>query len=230
MKVLVAPSILSADFANLASELRRAEQGGADWVHVDVMDGHFVPNLTIGAPVVKAIRRATQLPLDVHLMITNADHYLEEFAAAGSNHLIVHTETCTHLQRTLSQIRALGMKAGVAINPATPPDHIRYVLEDVDLVLVMTVNPGFGGQKFLDAMVSKIRVVRDMLDAAGRKEVHVCVDGGISPATAALVIEAGADVLVAGKSVYGAADIAAAIKSLRSASASKAGSEVGASG
>ncbi|HEY9868806.1 MAG TPA: ribulose-phosphate 3-epimerase [Candidatus Obscuribacterales bacterium] len=228
MTVLVAPSILSADFANLASELQRAERGGADWIHVDVMDGHFVPNLTIGAPVVKAIRRATQLPLDVHLMVTNPDQYLEDFAAAGSNHLIVHAEACTHLQRTLSQIRRLGMKAGVAINPATPPDHIRYVLEDIDLVLVMTVNPGFGGQKFLDAVVSKIRVVRDMLDAAGRNEVHVCVDGGINPATAALVINAGADVLVAGKSVYGAADISAAIKSLRSASASKTGSEVGA--
>ena len=228
MTVLVAPSILSADFANLASELRRAEQGGADWIHVDVMDGHFVPNLTIGAPVVKAIRRATALPLDVHLMITNPDQYLEDFAAAGSNHLIVHAEACTHLQRTLSQIRVLGMKSGVAINPATPPDHIRYVLEDIDLVLVMTVNPGFGGQKFLDAVVSKIRVVRDMLDAAGRNEVHVSVDGGINPATAPLVINAGADVLVAGKSVYGTTDIEAAIKSLRSGSASKAGSEVGA--
>src|SRR5581483_703641 len=156
MPVLVAPSILSADFANLASEIKRAEDGKADWLHVDVMDGHFVPNLTIGAPVVKSLRKNTHLPLDVHLMITDPDRYLEDFAQAGSTYLTVHAEAATHLQRTLSQIRSLGMKAGVALNPATPEDVLSYVLDDVDLVLVMSVNPGFGGQKFIPAVVPKI--------------------------------------------------------------------------
>lgn len=215
MAVLVAPSILAADFANLASELKRAEEAGADWIHVDIMDGHFVPNLTIGAPVVKAISRATRLPLDVHLMISNPDQYLDDFAAAGSSYLTVHAEACTHLQRTLSQIRRLGMKAGVALNPATPADHISYVLADIDLVLVMSVNPGFGGQKFIEAVVPKVRAVRDMLAAAGREAVHVSVDGGINSATAAVMIDAGADVMVAGQSVYGAENLEEAIRSLR---------------
>ena len=225
MAVLVAPSILSADFANLASELKRAEDGGADWIHVDVMDGHFVPNLTIGPPVVKAIRGATKLPLDVHLMITNPDQYLNDFADAGANYLTVHAEACTHLQRTLVQIRSLGMKAGVSLNPATPPDHLEYVLADVDLVLIMSVNPGFGGQKFIDAVVPKVRAVRNMLNAAGRTDVHVSVDGGINTKTAKVMSEAGADVLVAGKSVYGSKNVAEAIQSLRDASNSKTQSD-----
>lgn len=218
--VLIAPSILSADFANLERDLHRAEQGSADWIHVDVMDGHFVPNLTIGAPVVKSIRKVTKLPLDVHLMITDPDRYLEDFAKAGANFATVHAEACVHLQRTLSHIRSLGMKAGVALNPATPPEVLSYVLQDIDLVLVMSVNPGFGGQKFIQAVIPKVRQVRKMLDEAGRQEAHVSVDGGINPETAKTMTDAGADVLVAGASVYGSDDIPKAIASLRPGSTS----------
>ena len=218
MKLKVAPSILSADFANLAADIKKAEDGGADFIHVDVMDGHFVPNLTIGAPVVKSIRKNTQLPLDVHLMIEEPDRYLEDFAKAGSNLLTVHQEACIHLQRTLAEIRKLGMKAGVALNPATPCDHLKYVLQDIDLVLVMSVNPGFGGQKFLSAVLPKIRAIRNMFDEAGRKDVLISVDGGINAETAKLVSEAGASVVVAGASVYGSKDVAAAIRNLREAS------------
>ncbi len=222
MAVLVAPSILSADFANLASELKRAEDGGADWIHVDVMDGHFVPNLTIGAPVVRSIRAATGLPLDVHLMITDPDRYLGDFAQAGSNYVTVHAEACLHLQRTLSQIKALGMKAGVALNPSTPEDHLQYVLGDLDLVLIMSVNPGFGGQRFIEAVVPKIARVKSMLADAGRSGVPISVDGGIDAATGKLVHEAGATVLVAGKSIYGSGDVGKAIAKLREGCANKA--------
>ena len=215
MSVLVAPSILSADFANLAAEIKRAEEGKADWLHVDVMDGHFVPNLTIGAPVVKSIKKNTSLPLDVHLMISDPDRYLEDFAEAGSTYCTVHVEACVHLQRTLSHIRKLGMKAGAALNPATPPECLEYVLKDLDLVLVMSVNPGFGGQAFIDAVVPKITVVRKMLDDAGNRRALISVDGGINVDTASVVSAAGAGVLVAGKSVYGSNDIAAAIRQLR---------------
>lgn len=219
MALLVAPSILSADFANLATDIKRAEDGKADWLHVDVMDGHFVPNLTIGAPVVKSLKKNTHLPLDVHLMITDPDRFLEDFAQAGSNYLTVHAEACTHLQRTLSQIRKLGMKAGVALNPATPPDVLSYVLADIDLVLVMSVNPGFGGQAFIPAVVPKITVIRKMLDDAGNKGALISVDGGINPETAKIVSDAGASVVVAGKSVYGASDVALAIKQLHESAA-----------
>lgn len=223
MTLKVAPSILSADFANLAADIKKAEEGGADFIHVDVMDGHFVPNLTIGAPVVKAIRKCTQLPLDVHLMIEDPDRYLEDFAKAGSNYLTVHQEACIHLQRTLAEIRKLGMKAGVALNPATPCDHLKYVLQDIDLVLVMSVNPGFGGQKFISAVVPKIRAIRAMFDEAGRKDVLISVDGGINTETAKLVSEAGASVVVAGASVYGSKDVGAAIRDLHAASSDVAG-------
>lgn len=215
MKTLVAPSILSADFANLGHDIKRAEDAGADWIHVDVMDGHFVPNLTIGAPVVKAIRKQTKLPLDVHLMVTNPDQLLSDFAEAGADHIIVHQEACIHLQRTLSHIRSLGKLAGVSLNPATPPETLQYVLEDIDEVLVMSVNPGFGGQKFLSTVVPKIRILREMFNAIGRKDVHISVDGGINAETAKIVVEAGANVVVAGNSVYRAADIKDAIASLK---------------
>ncbi|HEY9788378.1 MAG TPA: ribulose-phosphate 3-epimerase [Candidatus Obscuribacterales bacterium] len=215
MSVLIAPSILSADFANLGAEIKRAEDAKADWIHVDVMDGHFVPNLTIGAPVVKSLRKQTRLPLDVHLMITDPDRYLSDFSDAGSDYITVHAEACTHLQRTLSHIRSLGKKAGVALNPATPAAVLKYVLDDIDLVLVMSVNPGFGGQKFIRQVLPKISEVREMLRSRKRSDVHVSVDGGIAPDTAKEAIAAGADVLVAGKSVYGAPDIKAAIAQIR---------------
>jgi ribulose-phosphate 3-epimerase len=217
MSVLVAPSILSADFANLAADIKRAEDGKADWLHVDVMDGHFVPNLTIGPPVVKSLRKNTRLPLDVHLMITDPDRYLDDFAQSGSTYCTVHAEACTHLQRTLSHIRKLGMKAGVALNPATPPVVLEYVLNDLDLVLVMSVNPGFGGQAFIPAVVPKISMIRRMLDDAGNKDALVSVDGGIDAETARTVSAAGAGVLVAGKSVYGSGDVAGAIRQLHEA-------------
>lgn len=223
MSVLVAPSILSADFANLALDIKKAEEGKADWIHVDVMDGHFVPNITIGIPVVKSLRANTRLPLDVHLMITDPDRYLAEFAEAGADHIIVHAEACIHLQRTLSQIRKLGKKAGVALNPSTNEDVLRYVLSDIDLVLVMTVNPGFGGQSFIPTVVPKIAAVRKMLDDAGNKQAHVSIDGGINTDTVRTVTAAGANVVVAGKSVYGSGDVAKAIKSLHEAGQARIG-------
>lgn len=227
MSLVIAPSILSADFAKLGYEIERAEAASADWIHVDVMDGHFVPNLTIGLPVVKSLSKIAKIPLDVHLMITEPDQYLEDYAEAGATYITVHVEACTHLQRTLSHIRKIGKKAGVALNPATPPDTLRYVLEDVDLVLVMTVNPGFGGQKFINEVVPKIAQVRELFDKAGRPQVYISVDGGINAETAKLVTAAGANVLVAGSSIYGAKDIRQAIAELRSSENPKAKMSVG---
>lgn len=209
---LIAPSLLAADFSRLAEEVRAVEQAGADWLHLDVMDGHFVPNISFGADVIAALRPHTRLPFDVHLMIAPVDPYLEAFARAGAERIIVHAEAGLHLERTLQAIGALGRKAGVALNPATPEQAIAYVLERVDLVLVMTVNPGFGGQKFLPAMLPKIRRVREMI---GERPIHLEVDGGITAETAPLVREAGADVLVAGSSVFRAPSYAAAIAALR---------------
>ncbi len=212
--LLIAPSILSADFARLGEEVSRIERAGADWAHVDVMDGRFVPNMTIGPLVVKALRGATKLPLDVHLMIVEPERYVEEFAKAGADVITVHAEACVHLHRVLQQIRALGKKAGVSLNPHTPEEVLGYVLELTDLVLVMSVNPGFGGQDFIPAVLPKLRRLRGMIDASGRP-IHLEVDGGIKPGTARQVIAAGADVLVAGSAVFGAKDYGEAIRALR---------------
>ena len=216
--IRIAPSILSADFARLGEEARAITDAGADYLHVDVMDGHFVPNLTIGPAVVKALRPHSALPFDVHLMIAPVDPYLDDFAAAGADILTVHPEAGPHLHRTLQHIKSLGKRAGVALNPATPVDHIEHVLDIVDLVLVMTVNPGFGGQSFIASQVPKIERVRRLIDESGRL-IDLEVDGGINPTTAATARNAGADVLVAGTASFagGAPRYADNIKALRAA-------------
>ncbi len=216
-KIQIAPSILAADFAFLGAAVREAEAAGADVIHVDVMDGHFVPNLTIGPPVVAALRRVTKLPLDVHLMIEHPERYVEAFAQAGADGLTVHPEASVHLHRTLQTIRARGLKAGVALNPSTSEAALRYVLPLVDIVLVMSVNPGFGGQAFIPEVLPKITAIRLMLDEAG-SGAWLSVDGGINPQTAGRVLRAGADTLVAGSAVFRApGGVAAAIAALRDA-------------
>jgi ribulose-phosphate 3-epimerase len=216
--IKIAPSILSADFAKLADELAEIEAGGADWVHVDVMDGRFVPNITIGPLVVEAVRRSTSLPLDVHLMIVEPERYVNDFVRAGANTVGVHVETCSHLHRSLTQIREAGARASVVLNPATPAVSVENVLGDVDQVLVMTVNPGFGGQKFIASMLDKIATLRRWIDERGL-DVALEVDGGIGPETIAAAARAGADVFVAGNAVFGAPDRAEAISALRKAAA-----------
>ncbi len=215
-RVSIAPSILSADLGKLADEIREVEHGGADWIHVDVMDGRFVPNITLGPVVVAAARKATRLPLDVHLMIVEPERYLEAFAAAGADVISVHVEASTHLQRTLAEIRRLGKRAGVVLNPHTPESALQYVLEDCDLVLVMSVNPGFGGQAFLPAVLPKIERIRALIDRAGLA-VDLEVDGGVAPETARRVVDAGARVLVAGSAVFGERDRKAALSAIRRA-------------
>ena len=200
-RVLIAPSILSADFARLGEEVAAIDKAGADYIHVDVMDGHFVPNLTIGPMVVKAIRKATDLPFDVHLMISPVDPYIDAFAEAGANILTVHPEAGAHLHRTLQSIKAAGVKAGVSLNPASPVSLVETVIDDVDLILIMSVNPGFGGQKFISSQLKKIEAVRALIDKSGR-DIRLEVDGGVDPVTAPKAIAAGADVLVAGSAVF----------------------------
>jgi len=213
MDIKIAPSILSADFTNLESEIRKVEKAGADLLHIDVMDGHFVPNITIGQPVVRAIRKKTKLPLDVHLMIEEPELYLNEFIDAGADYLTVHLEACRHLHRAISSISKRKVKPGVALNPATPLDGIKYVLPEVKLVLIMTVNPGFGGQELIPATISKIRELKEMIRSMGC-DAEIEVDGGINEKTAPRVIKAGASILVAGYAVY-RSDARKAIKTLR---------------
>jgi ribulose-phosphate 3-epimerase len=210
----IAPSILSANFAKLAEEIKDVQSGGADWIHVDVMDGRFVPNITIGPLVVEAIRPHTSLPLDVHLMIEEPERYVADFARAGADYISLHAEACVHLHRAIYHIKEQGVKAGVVLNPATPLESIDYVLEDVDYVLLMTINPGFGGQKFIMSMLPKIRKLRDRFNELGL-DTDIEVDGGVNLETAPLAIEAGANVLVAGTAVFGESDRRLAIAGLR---------------
>ena len=215
---LISPSILSADFAKLGDEVRAVDEAGADWIHIDVMDGHFVPNLTIGPGVVKALRPCSKKPFDVHLMISPVDPFLDSFADAGADIITVHPEAGPHLHRTVQRIKGLGLKAGVSLNPATPVDALDYVLEDLDLVLVMSVNPGFGGQKFISSQLGKIEIIAERI-AARDLQVQLEVDGGIDPETARLSVDAGATVLVAGTAVFrgGPSSYAENIRALRGA-------------
>ena len=210
----IAPSILSADFARLGDEVRAVAAAGADYIHIDVMDGHFVPNITIGPLVVEAVRRVTDLPLDVHLMIENPDRYIPDFAKAGSDIIVVHAEATHHLHRTVQLIKSFGKKAGVSLNPATPLNVLEYLLEELDLVLLMTVNPGFGGQSFIEACLPKIHALRGMLDKRGL-ETELEVDGGVKTDNIDRIAHAGADVFVAGSAVFGSPDYAATIAELK---------------
>ncbi len=214
MRIMIAPSILSADFSRLADQAHLLEQGCADSLHLDIMDGHFVPNLTFGPPVVAALRKVTRLPFDAHLMVSNPDSLMEAFAVAGSDSITVHAETCPHLYRTVEAVKALGLKVGVALNPATPLSAVEYVLDQVDLVLLMTVNPGWGGQEFISGMYDKIRALCSML-AASNRQPDLQVDGGIHKANVEAVVAAGADHLVIGSALFGSGDVVEALQEYR---------------
>lgn len=211
---LIAPSILSSDFTRLGDDIRAVEAAGADWIHADIMDGHFVPNISFGPMLVQAVRRSTRLPIDVHLMISAPDAYIAEFAKAGATYISVHVETCIHLNRTIQLIRNAGVRPGVVLNPATPVESLRWIIEYVDLILVMSVNPGFGGQAFIPNSLGKIKALRELIAEKGLKTL-VEVDGGVSDQTIAAIAAAGADVFVAGSAIFGSKDYSAAIRSLR---------------
>lgn len=214
--IKIAPSILSADFACLAQEVKRIEDAGADMAHIDIMDGHFVPNLTFGAPVIAALRAHTKLEFDVHLMVTNPEDYIEPFAKAGADWITFHAETAPHMHRLIQQIKERGIKAGIALNPGTPLSAVEELLPDLDMVLIMSVNPGFGGQKFIDGAINKIARLKKMIEACG-STAQIQVDGGVNPQTAKRVRDAGASILVAGSAVYQAPDMKAAIAAIRGA-------------
>ncbi|MGB6408703.1 MAG: ribulose-phosphate 3-epimerase [Planococcus donghaensis] len=214
--IKIAPSILAADFAKLGEEVLEVEKAGADWIHVDVMDGHFVPNISFGAIVLNAIRPLTKLPMDVHLMIENPDLYIEEFAKAGADYITVHVEACPHLHRTIQLIRSFGVKPGVVLNPHTPIETIQHILEDIDLVLFMTVNPGFGGQKFIHSVVPKVKQLSDIIKEK-ELSIEIEIDGGINEETIVACAEAGATVFVAGSAIYSKKDRAEALQAIRKA-------------
>lgn len=214
--IKLAPSILSADFSKLGEEIKEVERGGADWIHIDVMDGHFVPNITIGPLIVEAVRPITTLPLDVHLMIEEPDQYIEAFAKAGADYITVHVEACRHLHRTIQLIRSFGVKPGVVLNPHTPVETIQHILEDIDLVLFMTVNPGFGGQKFIPSVLPKVKQLSDIIQER-KLSIEIQIDGGVNADTIGSCVEAGASVFVAGSAIYNQPNRADAITTIRTA-------------